>query len=126
MLRVLLTFVVVAGLSSFAYAADKCDGKKSDKSKVAAKGEKKTPEDYFKMLKNGGTGELTLAEFQAPVKKHVTDEAKLAEAMKRSEERFQDMDTDKSGTVSLEEFKAAPRPQHGKHGDKHEHKKADK
>jgi len=119
MLRVLLTFVVAAGLSSVAFAADNCDGKKCDKSKVAAKGEKKSPEDYFKMLKNGASGELTLAEFQAPIKKHVTDEAKLAEALKRAEKRFNDMDTDKNGTVSLAEFKAAPRPDH-------KHKKADK
>ena len=113
MLRVLLTLVVAVGLSSFAYAADNC-GSKCDKSKTAASGEKKSPEDRFKELNTSGDGKLTLEQFQAPYKKHIKDEAKLAEALKRLEKRFKDMDTDKDGTVSLEEFKAAW-AKHGSH-----------
>ena len=43
----------------------------------------------------------------------------MAKALEKSEKRFKAMDTDKDGTVSLEEFKAA----WAKHGS---HKKADK
>ncbi len=111
MLRIVLTFVVAASLSSFVFAADKCAGtgdkSTADKSKVAAKGDQKSPEDRFKELNTSGNGKMTLEEFQAPYKKHIKDEAKLAEALKRLEKRFKDMDTDKDGFVSLEEFKAA-------------------
>ena len=118
MLRVLLTFVVALSLSGFALAEGKCDGK-CGKSKAAAKGEQKSPEDRFKELNASGNGKLTLEEFQAPYKKHIKDEAKLAEALKRVEKHFKEMDTDNDGTVSLEEFKAA----WAKHAC---HKKADK
>jgi len=115
MLRVVLTLVVAAGLSSFVYAADNCAC--ASGAKAAVKGEHKSPEDRYKELNTTNDNKLTLEQFQCPIKKHIKDEAKLAEALKRSEKYFKAMDTDKDGFVSLEEFKAAA----AKH-----HKKADK
>jgi len=83
-------FAGLAALSLFA-GAFACPTSADDKPKP-------TPEERFKKLDKDGDGKLTFAEFKGKQ----TDEEKAKKA-------FDAKDANKDGSLTLEEFKAAPK-----------------
>ena len=110
-MKIITSLLAVLALSVLTVKAE--DAPKTDAPKTEApKGEKPklTPEEIFKKKDVNGDGKLTKEEFIGKSK----DAAKMGE-------RFDAIDKDKTGSITLEQFKAAM-AKHGKGKKKEEAK----